>query len=94
MQMTKFGSSRDSGYVSVSSQLWLWADAIEKAQAEARAQAGQQVTVEEVRETRNRRFGTIPDITQQQNNYGEVRNRDGIVLQGSQRAGRDMTIGK
>jgi hypothetical protein len=94
MQMTKFGSSQDPGYVSVSSQLWLWVDAIEKVQAEASAQAGPQVTAEEVRETRNRRFGTIQDIVQQQNSYGEVRNRDGIVVQGNQRAERDMTIGK
>jgi protein SERAC1 len=28
MQMTKFSSNKDAGYVSVSDQLWLWVDTL------------------------------------------------------------------
>jgi hypothetical protein len=51
MQMTKFSSNKDAGYVSVSDQLWLWVDTLQKeADAQAKAGSGLQMPAEEVRE--------------------------------------------
>ncbi|KAJ5663921.1 hypothetical protein N7507_004652 [Penicillium longicatenatum] len=37
MEMTKFGSNRDPGYVAVSQQLWLWIYTLEESKAQAQA---------------------------------------------------------
>ncbi len=46
MEMTKFGSETDSGYIAVRDQLWLWVNALDK-KTEAQS-------TEEIRERRTR----------------------------------------
>jgi hypothetical protein len=60
MQMTKFSGTKDAGYVSVRDQLGLWVDTLQKeADARTKAGSGLQLLAEEVRERRNKRFGTM-----------------------------------
>ena len=92
MQMTKFSSTKDSGYVSVSDQLWLWVDTLQKeADAQADAGSGSQMPAEEVRERRNRRFGTMQDVSGSQY-CGSVNTGGGPVFQGNLSAGRDFNV--
>ncbi|KAJ9656083.1 hypothetical protein H2201_008655 [Coniosporium apollinis] len=94
MQMTKFSSAKDAGYVAVSDQLWLWVDALQKeAEAQAKAASASQVSPEEIRERRNRRFGTMQDVVSGSQHFGSVNSGGGPVFQGNQSAGRDFNVG-
>jgi protein SERAC1 len=74
MQMARFSGTKDAGYVSVSDQLWLWVDTLQKeADAQAKADSGLQIPAEEVRERRNRRFGTMQDVISGSQYCGSVK---------------------
>jgi protein SERAC1 len=93
MQMTKFSGTKDAGYVSVSDQLWLWVDTLQKeANAQAEAGSGLQMPAEEVRERRNRRFGTMQDVVSESQYSGSVNAGGGPVFQGNLSAGRDFNV--
>jgi hypothetical protein len=93
MQMTRFSGSKDAGYVSVSDQLWLWVDTLQKeADAQAKAGSGLQMPAEEVRERRNRRFGTMQDVVSGSQYCGSVNAGGGPVFQGNLSAGRDFNV--
>jgi protein SERAC1 len=93
MQMTRFSSAKDAGYVSVSDQLWLWVDTLQKkADAQAKAGSGSQMLAEEVRERRNRRFGTMQDAVSGSQYCGSVSAGGGPVFQGNLSAGRDFNV--
>jgi len=93
MQMTKFSGTKDAGYVSVSDQLWLWVDTLQKeADAQAKVGSGLQMPAEEVRERRNRRFGTMQDVVSGSQYCGSVNAGGGPVFQGNLSAGRDLNV--
>src|SRR5580704_14496810 len=91
MQMTRFSDAKDAGYVAVSDQLWLWIDNLQReAEAKAKADPTSQLSIEEIRDRRNRRFGTIQDIDGPQ--IQSVSSRGGPIFLGSQNAGRDFNV--
>ena len=91
--MTRFSSVKDAGYVSVSDQLWLWVDTLQKeADAQAKAGSGLQMPAEEVREGCNRRFGTTQDVVSGSQYCGSVNAGGGPVFQGNLSAGRDFNV--
>jgi protein SERAC1 len=93
MQMARFSGTKDAGYVSVSDQLWLWVDTLQKeADAQAKADSGLQIPAEEVRERRNRRFGTMQDVVSGSQYSGSVNTGGGPVFQGNLSAGRDFNV--
>jgi protein SERAC1 len=93
MQMTKFSGVKDAGYVSVSDQLWLWVDTLQKeADAQAKVGSGLQMSAEEVREKRYSRFGPMQDVVSGTHYFGSVNTGGGPVFQGNQSAGRDFNV--
>jgi len=82
MDMTKFSSAKDAGYVAVSDQLWLWADTLKKTETQF---------MEEIREGRNKKFGTMQDVGSSVYS-GSVNSGGGLVFQGNQSAGRDFNV--
>jgi hypothetical protein len=93
MQMTKFSGTKDAGYVSVSDQLWLWVDTLQKeADAQAKAGSGSQMPAEEVRGKRDRKFGTTQDVVSGSYYCGSVNVGGGPISQGNLSAGRDFNV--
>lgn len=89
--MTKFSGAKDAGYVSISDQLWLWVNTVQNAaDAQANAASALEVSAEEVRGVRNRRF---QDISNESHYSGSVYSGGGPVFQGNQSAGRDFYVG-
>lgn len=76
MEMARFHGAQDPGYVAVSSQLWLWCNAIQESRP----------SVETIREKRNRRFGELHDVAP------TVISGGGPVFMGNQTAGRDFNV--
>lgn len=76
--MTKFSSARDAGYISVSNQLWLWVETIQKeADAQVNAASHAQASAQEIRERRIKMFD--PSGSQY---FGSVNSGGGPVFQG------------
>jgi protein SERAC1 len=91
--MTQFSGTKDAGYVSVSDQLWLWVDTLQKeADAQAKAGSESQIPAEEIRERRNRRFGTMQGVVSGSQYFGSVNAGGGPVFQGNLSAGRDFNV--
>lgn len=85
MDMTRFSGPTDNGYVRVSEQLWLWVDTIERTlQSSAPAPS-------ELREKRNKKFGSMQDIDPQPERAGFFHSGGGPIIFGSQSAGRDIS---
>lgn len=93
MQITRFSSSKDAGYVAVSGQLWLWVDALQKqAEAHRKATAPEApIPIEELRDRRTNRFET----TQETGGFlypGSTISGGGPVFNGNQNVGRDFNL--
>ena len=83
MDIAKFSSAKDAGYIAVSDQLWLWADTLKK-KTEAQC-------IEEIQERRNEKFGTKQNVGSSVYS-GSVNSGGGPVFQGNQFAGRDFNF--
>lgn len=95
MDMTKFKSREDAGFVAVSDQLWLWTNEIEESATQSRpAVPSTDTDIADVRATRIRRFGTADDTSSERVSVfsSAIDSGGGSVFQGNPSTTGNFTL--
>lgn len=92
-EMTKFCGPKDTGYRSVSNQIWMWVDLLQReTDNQGRAEPRKQSPELENQSCSEKRFDTTEDDFGKVQHFGSVNSGGAPVFQGSQRAGRDFNV--